>query len=309
MGKSLLFFASLPFISIIVLLNQNNSFENPSLIHQTIVKSKVADEPKCSDCHGDMLENKTKHPPAAESCEACHQVNIKEHTEAGAKGLQLSDKLPDLCFTCHDGVKTVVDSAKFLHLALKTEKTCVACHSPHSSAEDKLLRKEEKKLCLSCHNKDKTAKGEKSVNINSLLAKSKVIHPPVEGGCLVCHRPHASDKDYLLIKSFPRGFYASAEKETFALCWECHDSELLKAEKTTTATNFRNGDKNLHFVHVNGEKSRSCVMCHNVHASNNLHLIEDKIAYGQWNLPLKYKAKENGGSCFPGCHAMKEYIR
>jgi hypothetical protein len=82
---------------------------------------------------------------------------------------------------------------------------------------------------------------------------------------------------------------------------------LLNAEKTVTATNFRNSEKNLHFVHIKKGKTRSCVMCHNVHASTNEHLIEENVAFGEWNLPIRYIAKKNGGSCFPGCHAKKEY--
>jgi hypothetical protein len=103
--------------------------------------------------------------------------------------------------------------------------------------------------------------------------------------------------------------YAPSVRDTFALCWECHDSDLLELEKTDASTNFRDGEKNLHFVHMNGRKSRSCVICHNVHASAREHLIEDEVKFGEWNLPINYTPSADGGSCFPGCHASKKYSR
>ncbi|MEI6749392.1 MAG: cytochrome c3 family protein, partial [Bacteroidota bacterium] len=233
-----------------------------------------------------------------------------EHTENGARGLMLTFNVPELCFTCHESVKNEIDTLRNVHQAIITEKLCINCHSPHSSDEKKLLVSEQKKLCLSCHNKDATADGKKTTNIKKLMASAKVIHPALEnGGCVVCHKPHGSSNNYLLISAFPRGNYAPATVDNYALCWECHDSDLLELEKTTTATNFRNGEQNLHFVHMNGKKGKSCIMCHNVHASVNEHLIEDKVQFGEWGLPIKFTPMENGGSCFPGCHAEKAYTR
>ncbi|MDP2336396.1 MAG: cytochrome c3 family protein [Bacteroidota bacterium] len=145
--------------------------------------------------------------------------------------------------------------------------------------------------------------------MDKLLTNSKVIHPALEDGCIVCHQPHGSSNNYLLKSTFPAGNYVPSKKESFAVCWECHDSDLFELEKTTTATNFRNGDVNLHNVHRKGKNERSCIMCHNVHASPNEHLIEDKVKFGEWELPIRYTPRENGGSCFPGCHAEKSYSR
>lgn len=305
MGKSILFFALVPVISLIVLFNNNNVVKDVKVYKNDY--KKPIEEPKCSDCHTDLLANKTKHSPATESCETCHQVNVKDHSENGTKGLNLIEKVPELCYMCHEGIKNVVDSSKNVHKIIMNGKSCASCHSPHSSNENKLLVLDEKKLCLSCHNKDVNAEGKKLMNIDKILSTSKTIHPPIESGCIVCHNPHASNNNYQLIKAFPKGQYAKGETNTFELCWECHDAGLLNDSKTTSATNFRNGDKNLHFVHLNGEKGRTCVMCHNIHGSTNEHLIVDKVQFGEWNLPIRFVAKDNGGSCFPGCHSKKEY--
>jgi len=309
MDKSLLFFFLLPFIFITEVFNPGKTDPNINSVSKLLYSQKLSEEHKCIDCHSDLIESKIIHGPASQSCENCHHVDIKEHTENGARGLNLVKEVPDLCYTCHGDFKKDLDALPILHLAIKNENSCSACHSPHSSDDKKLLVSEQKKLCLSCHNKDVTATGEKAVNIKMLLANSKVIHPPVEKGCVFCHQPHASSNNYLLISAFPKGNYAPAVRDTFALCWECHDSDLLELAKTDAATNFRDGERNLHFVHMNGKKSRSCVMCHNVHASANKHLIEDKVQFGGWALPIKYIPNDNGGSCFPGCHGEKTYTR
>ena len=267
------------------------------------------ENPVCVDCHSDLIESKNVHKPASDSCGTCHAVDIIDHSKNGARGLKLQKNVPALCFGCHKDIEEQFKVLKNVHKAVNVSKSCNNCHSPHSSDEKKLLQEEQKRLCLSCHDKEVSALGKKMINIKKLLETSKVIHPPAEKGCVVCHHPHGSTNNHNLISPFPTGNYAPAVRDTFALCWECHDSDLLEVEKTDAATNFRNGEQNLHFVHMNGKKSRSCVICHNVHASANEHLVEDKVKYGEWNLPIKYIPSAEGGSCFPGCHGIKTYAR
>jgi len=305
----MLLFVLLPFVSIFGFFSQSIVDERKDIISIQENFTPYQENYKCTDCHSDLLESKLQHGPAAESCESCHTVDIKEHTENGARGLNLVKNVPELCYKCHSEVKRDIDASPNVHVAMQIENSCTTCHSPHSSDEKKLLMSQQKKLCLSCHNKDVTKKGEKTVNIKSLLLNAKTIHPPAENGCVVCHQPHASSYNYLLISSFPKGNYAPAVRDTFGLCWECHDSDLLELAKTDAATNFRDGDRNLHFVHMNGKKSRSCVICHNVHASINEHLIEEKVKFGEWELPIRYIPAEDGGTCFPGCHSEKKYTR
>lgn len=135
------------------------------------------------------------------------------------------------------------------------------------------------------------------------------MHGAIEkAGCTGCHDPHASTNPFLLSRSFPDGSYAVANKENFGTCFNCHKSEMIE-KPVSTATGFRNGDKNLHFVHVSGDKGRSCTICHNPHGSANDHLINDKTQFGSWEMPLRYKPIDNGGSCSPGCHAERKYER
>jgi len=268
-----------------------------------------SNETKCTDCHSDVIDKETKHPAALDDgCTNCHQSNDSIHPKPGTKTFTLADKVPDLCFTCHDAIKTDITTLKTVHRIINQKKFCINCHSPHSSQNKKLLLNEEKTLCLSCHNKEIKTQTRVIENINQTL-KNKNVHPAIEGGCEACHKPHASANNFLLNNAFPKEQYALALKDSFALCFDCHDSGLLENETTSSSTNFRNGDKNLHFVHINGTKGRSCVMCHNIHASNNAHLIIDKVNFGNWKFKLNYNSTETGGSCAPACHSEKTYNR
>jgi len=55
--------------------------------------------------------------------------------------------------------------------------------------------------------------------------------------------------------------------------------DLALARSTLTATGFRDGDVNLHYVHVNREKKgRSCRACHDIHAGNDNKLMREPYA-------------------------------
>jgi predicted CXXCH cytochrome family protein len=192
---------------------------------------------------------------------------------------------------------------------MKEEKYCMNCHSPHSSDEKKLLLADRKEVCFKCHDQELEVNGKKTKNMRQLVTGSKVVHPALNGGCSSCHKPHASTENYLLISAFPRELYAPGKKDNYAVCWECHDSDLLDLAATTTATNFRNGERNLHNLHLRGVRGRSCVLCHDMHASNNKFLILDKIAFGKWTFQVNFTPSDSGGSCSPGCHGFVGYKR
>ena len=85
--------------------------------------------------------------------------------------------------------------------------------------------------------------------------------------------------------------------------------KLLDAEETEWGTNFRNGDRNLHQLHINGNKGRNCRMCHNLHGSSQKFLIEEKVGFGNWEMKMNFVPEEQGGSCLPGCHGRLTYKR
>jgi predicted CXXCH cytochrome family protein len=260
---------------------------------------------KCLECHAKLLDQKIKHIPVEEDCKNCHKPTGKTHPDKNEKGFTLTLQTPELCNGCH---KNTLE-AKFQHIVATDEKNCLHCHSVHSSPEKKLLVKGNKDLCLSCHNKTYTAEKKTIVNIKQLLETSKYIHTALNGGCKSCHKLHDGANEFLLMSPFPKGIYAPANQDTMALCFECHDTDILDKATTSNATGFRNGEKNLHYLHLRGDPGRNCTICHDVHASGNMFMILDNVQFGKWMMPINFKPGENGGSCAPGCHSEKQYSR
>ena len=111
-------------------------------------------------------------------------------------------------------------------------------------------------------------------------------------------------------RRFPSAFYQGFALDKYDLCFSCHDKQLVLNEQAKGLTGFRNGEQNLHFVHVNkSDKGRSCRACHETHASVQPRHIRDSVPYGQWQMPINFKKIETGGSCAPGCHKPFGYDR
>ena len=258
---------------------------------------------KCHDGVAEEMSTSNVHAPATKDCFLCHDPhNAKE-------SYLLSETKPTLCYTCHESLETSVKTATVVHNAISIDKSCSNCHASHGSENSKVLKAGQKELCLSCHNKEYNGTSGKITNIKLQLETAKSVHGPVNDGCSMCHDPHSSENQHLLNDNFPIGAYAPATKSNFLLCFNCHNSELIALEKTETVTNFRDGDRNMHYLHTNGKRGRNCTTCHNMHASENEHLIENTVKYGKWDMPIKFVLLDNGGSCFPGCHAELKYER
>jgi len=286
--------------------HESNGGEHPGDVKGFTIAQEGSE--LCYSCHTEHetanTTNKYGHSAVIDgTCLDCHEVHSSDEPKF------ISSKLPDLCNMCHYEVEEAVNGLAVVHSPMKDKGSCINCHSPHSSPESTLLVKNEKALCLSCHDKTIASGDRQIANISKTIYEGKVQHAPLEDGCVICHNPHASANAKLLTMSYPSGNYASGTTENYELCFTCHDSESLTQETTKYATNFRNGEKNLHFLHVNKEKGRTCNNCHSVHGSLREHLIAETVKFGKWDMPLNYIATENGGSCATGCHKDWEYDR
>jgi predicted CXXCH cytochrome family protein len=252
-------------------------------------------EQLCFLCHVDMqgeLKKKVIHPAIQQGCTSCHNP----HSSPARK--LLAEEGEKLCFQCHPQIGEKLQKAKTVHKPVKSERSCASCHAPHASDGEKLLPKSGRDLCLDCH---------RSV----ILKDQTVLHGPIaKGACTPCHDPHGSAYPRLLTNAYPEDFYVSYSDAEFALCFTCHNRDMLRNPTTTYATGFRDGDRNLHFLHVNKrEKGRSCKSCHLVHASALPKLIAQTAPFGKWSLPIRFTKTETGGSCAPGCHQKYDYDR
>ncbi len=250
-------------------------------------------EPGCADCHSDLLEREMIHYPVEDGCDNCHNIPGEDHPDGEFTGNILADSLPGLCFLCHDAS---IHENTFRH-NYGSGNSCISCHDPHGSGNSYLLKKQKRDLCMDCHSGMKK------------LDRYEFKHFPFEDDCGNCHASHSSPYQALLIDAYPAKLYAPGLADTFALCFLCHDQSLIVEETTTWATEFRDGNRNLHYLHLKGEKGRSCMLCHSVHASENEHMLATSVPFGLWDMPLGYTPLEKGGACNTGCHSQKTYLR
>ena len=260
----------------------------------------------CFACHDKvqkLADLSNVHPPFEDDCLGCHQPHFADNKQL------LNRTGSDLCMECHDN-GAVVDSTRMVHGGIRRELPCNSCHTAHATNQNALLLNEDTELCLTCHNKEIAFHKREIVNIANLIQNAESVHPPVEDdGCTTCHQVHNETYPFLLTSAFPAGNYSTEGADSYALCFDCHDQEIILEKETTQATDFRNGKQNLHYLHVNREKSRSCINCHDAHGSEQETLISKDVPFGKWKMHNIFTRTTEGGSCLTGCHEEKTYKR
>ena len=266
----------------------------------------------CFSCHGAMkvqfASATTVHKPAGESCVTCHSPHSTDNSH------QLKNPVDQTCLNgCHQKMSEHIASAPNKHDAVKTGMACANCHNPHASNERHLLADRTDRLCLKCHDKPmQTPDGRNIENMKVVLASSSLHGPVRVGNCSACHDAHGGANHALLDKAFPETFYTRFDIKKYELCFTCHDPNMVLTPKTQSLTNFRNGEKNLHFVHVNrDDKGRTCKTCHEMHGSDLPNHMASGVPFegSKWAMPIDYQKAQAGGSCTPGCHKTKTYDR
>jgi predicted CXXCH cytochrome family protein len=270
----------------------------------------VAPEELCFSCHV-VTENELKkfefvHEPMKGECTGCHDVHGADNI------MMLKAKAPEICYPCHEDIKKTAEEAKYKHSVVIEEGGCMHCHTPHASTVQFGLKDTPTKLCMSCHNKPiGVSKDEVLKPFTDEIKDKEFLHGPVaQNDCKGCHISHGSEHFRLLEKEYPSQFYAPFSKENYELCFSCHPETVVLTKETTDLTDFRNGNLNLHYLHVNKpQRGRTCRSCHATHASNLPKHIRATVPYGRWELPIQFKKTETGGGCEPGCHLPFAYDR
>lgn len=263
----------------------------------------------CLDCHVVFADRLKKlpivHEPMNEGCLECHDA----HASNSAK--LLKSPMRALCFSCHEDIKLTVESARTPHGALEEIGECINCHDSHAAARSHLLRNTTKAVCLECHDREIRTPSGRIPDMTHVLATGNNLHGPLTiNDCTVCHQIHGGVRPRLLVKEYPSSFYFPFREDSYELCFSCHNPSLALVPQTTSLTGFRDGDRNLHYVHVNQEeKGRTCRACHEIHSGTSGKLISSTAYFGDYKIPINFSFTENGGSCSPGCHDSTSYDR
>lgn len=265
----------------------------------------------CFMCHDTVKQTLAKsvhtHQPAMKDCNTCHSPHATDFPH------QLKQPTNDTCLSCHDKIKKHIAESPVAHGAMVMVNGCGNCHDAHASQNSELLRKRADELCLTCHDKPVATKDGRTVAGMKAVFASKFLHGPNKvGNCSACHDPHGSKRANLLDRSFPDSFYTRFDIKKYELCFNCHEPQMVLDAKTSNLTNFRDGERNLHFVHVNREdKGRSCRTCHDVHGSDLPKHMASSVPFegSNWSMPIGFEPMTDGGRCAPGCHTPKEYHR
>lgn len=263
----------------------------------------------CFGCHTDMktqmAEAPVKHKAVEQDCSNCHDPHASEFP------MQTRQAPLKLCTTeCHKEVRQAALDAPHRHSVVVKDDACLHCHTAHGGRLQQLMKASPIQICMNCHTDPVKTETATVASVKEVLDPKMVKHGPVaEGGCGGCHNVHGSKVDSLLTKPYPGTFYAGFDVKDYELCFTCHDRQLALAKTTTTLTRFRNGDQNLHYLHVNKAKGRTCRACHSTHAGPNPMQVRESVPYGSWKMPVHFTPTATGGTCEAGCHRELPYDR
>lgn len=263
----------------------------------------------CLSCHqtfaSQMQAVQFTHEALDEGCSRCHDAH------GSAYPMEVTQALPDLCLDCHDTIKDDT-TAVYRHPAVLGERACLTCHTAHGSDLARLMSDLPVRICMTCHDEEiEMASGGVVAAVAEINDPNLFKHSPIrDGQCGGCHSTHGGDKPLLLRGTVSKEFYQRFSADKYDLCFSCHDERLAKQEQAQGLTHFRNGNRNLHFVHIEqGNRGRGCSVCHSTHASQGDQLIRARVPYGEWQLPITFTKTSTGGNCETGCHQQFPYDR
>lgn len=158
-----------------------------------------AEDNPCLKCHAKIAEKKTVHAAVNMGCDSCHEqldASAVPHKSKGKFAKGLSAEGPALCANCHD---KKLFKGKYVHAPVEGGP-CLACHDPHASDYQGVLKKQPAELCLDCHPDVK--KGPHMIagvsgKGHPLGNDKKQADDPLRQGkkfyCATCHEPHRGE--------------------------------------------------------------------------------------------------------------------
>jgi len=169
----------------------------------------------CEKCHTDgklMDFNHSGHLLSDVGCLDCHSI----HDGEGKFTLKAED--PELCYTCHKEEQAKGNFPSH-HPLVEGKMNCSSCHNVHGATGESLNTDERlNDLCLNCHTR--------------YQGPFVFGHAPVEDDCTICHDPHGSVANNLLVQNEP------------FLCLQCHEGHfhmLRESNYSVTAADYAAG--------------------------------------------------------------------
>lgn len=171
----------------------------------------------CHNTHGSMhkgLLKETLHKPFEKRmCSVCH-----EKTADGK--IAKKEKIQKVCLACHS--KLVSDKDVVVHEAFEMME-CIECHSPHTSDQIRLLRRDVTSTCLDCHEPSVATKHPYDVTPSKKIKTGEAnlldLKPDEPLRCTHCHNPHAAPIVFLLRETMDESMF----------CFTCHIEEKKAA--------------------------------------------------------------------------------
>ncbi|WP_456473381.1 cytochrome c3 family protein [Desulfolithobacter sp.] len=166
----------------------------------------------CFECHVNkqkFRDQKHVHGPVGTGdCTVCHDPHGDRY-----KFQLWADSMSDLCVGCHaDKKDTAKKSIGFYSHGIIQGGGCIACHSPHASANRFQLHKPINDLCTSCHIELQGVEQGHPVGNHPLKGKPDPRRKGRDLSCSSCHNPHGSSYRYMLIGDLLGGH----------VCSKCH---------------------------------------------------------------------------------------
>lgn len=118
-----------------------------------------------------IAENSVHYPYDERDCAVCHNEQ-----SLGS----MVEPQPGLCYICHEDLS---EQYSYLHGPV-AGGYCTACHDPHMSGNQNLLRITGDELCLHCHEKESVLRNEMHEGLEGML-------------CTDCHNPHGGEDKYI----------------------------------------------------------------------------------------------------------------
>lgn len=281
-------------------------------VHADLSMPASGSDEQCASCHAPIVAEASHashgHRSLSGGCIACHDP----HAAANPKLLPASTR--ESCGSCHKQAADSTTNASLSHNRVLKDASCVKCHAVHGSNNTAMLRHSQNTVCLECHATPIVALSGRTIeSIANLAGGGHDPHAAItQGECSACHSMHGASHAAavkLVNQQVPLGGFDLAN---YALCFSCHDTALTKS---WAATQFRDGQMNLHELHLTRggdlDRSRACSACHALHESQQPRLIATSVNFegSGWKMPMKFTLTQEGGTCGSSCHEPMTYSR